>query len=565
MLVKIKGAGDIASGIALRLFRSGFQVVMTDLSRPTAVRRTVCFCEAIVHGSAAVEDVTGVYIPHRGDAQQMRLAVMECLESGKIPVLADPEARCLSYLTPDVLVDAVLAKKNLGTSITDAPVVIGVGPGFCAGKDCHGVVETNRGHYLGRVITEGSAAPNTGIPGNIGGYTVERVLRSPAEGIFRPVRSITDRVSAGETVAYVGEKPVASRIDGVLRGLLSEGTPVTEGMKCGDVDPRCEKAHCFSVSDKALAVGGGVLEAILFFGQKRHGADAPEGGQLLLKLRTILRQGGEGILCRIIASEGSVPREEGAMMAVLKTGECLGTIGGGAVERLAGQRALEMIREKSPLPAETDFDLDSSGQHFLENTGAEKTGMICGGRIRVRFMALSEETLSALENAPEIKEQEERVVWIIGAGHVGRALAKILAVTGMRHCVADDRPDALSREFFPEAERLVCLDYDKLDEVISISRNDLVVVTTYGHKGDLTVLSKVLGSDPFYVGCIGSHKKAQAVREALAGQGFSKEQIGTIHSPVGLEIGAQTPAEIAVSITAELIGCLHAEKKEMTE
>ena len=562
MLVLIKGAGDIASGIALRLFRSGFSVVMTDLPSPTAVRRTVCFCEAIWRGTAVVEDVTGVFIPPRDSEEEMNLAVRECIAGGKIPVLADPEARCLSYLRPDALVDAVLAKKNLGTSITDAPIVIGVGPGFTAGKDCHGVVETMRGHYLGRVITEGSAAPNTGIPGNIGGYTVERVLRSPAEGIFRPVRRITDRVSAGETVAWVGDKPVTSRIDGVLRGLLMDGTPVTEGMKCGDVDPRCEKAHCFSASDKALAVGGGVLEAILFFGTQRRAADAPEGGALLAKLRRLTGQGAEGILCRITASEGSVPREEGAMMAVLEDGSCLGTIGGGAVERLAAGRALEMIREKAPLPAEADFYLDSSGQQFSGNVKGEKTGMICGGRIRVRFMALTEETLSALESAPEIKAQEERAVWIIGAGHVGRALARILAVTGMRCCVADDRPEALSREFFPEAERIVCVDYDKLDEEIRISSKDLVVVTTYGHKGDLTVLSRVLGAGPFYVGCIGSHKKAAAVREALAAQGFSKEQISRIHSPVGLEIGAQTPAEIAVSIAAQLIGCLHDEKEK---
>ena len=561
MLVLIKGAGDIASGIALRLYRSGFRVVMTDLPKPTAVRRTVCFCEAIPNGSASVEDIAGVYIPLLEDTEKMRRAVMECLERGNIPVLADPEAHCLSYLRPDAVVDAVLAKKNLGTSIADAPIVIGVGPGFTAGTDCHGVIETNRGHYLGRVITEGSAAPNTGIPGNIGGYTVERVLRSPADGIFRPVRSITDRVKAGETAAYVGDEPVICRIDGVLRGLLAEGTAVTKGMKCGDIDPRCEKAHCFCASDKALAVGGGVLEAILYFRQQHRDEDAPEGLQLLSKLRRLTKQGVQGIVCRIIASEGSVPREEGAMMAVLKTGKCLGTIGGGAVERLACQKALELIREEAVLPVEADFDLDSSGQRFLGSVDETKTGMICGGRIRVRFMALEEETLSGLENAPEIKAQAQSTVWIIGAGHVGRALARILTVMDMRHCVADDRSEALKREYFPDAERIVCLDYERLDKEISICPQDLVVVTTYGHKGDLTVLSKVLGSDPFYIGCIGSHKKAQAVREALARQGFPETQIQKIHSPVGLEIGAQTPAQIAVSIAAQLIECL-SEKTE---
>lgn len=550
MLVLIKGAGDIASGIALRLFRSGFSVVMTDLARPTAVRRTVCFCEAIRHGRITVEDAEGVYIPWRGSDEAMRGAVTGCIDSGKIPVLADPEAHCLSWLKPDVLVDAILAKKNLGTAITDAPVVIGVGPGFCAGEDCHRVIETNRGHYLGRVITKGSAAPNTGIPGNIGGYTLERVLRAPAEGIFRPEKAITDQVKAGETAARVNDKPVICPIDGVLRGLLADGTPVTAGMKCGDIDPRCERDHCFCASDKALSIGGGVLEAILSLTGKPKDEGALEGGRLLERLRSLHEQSGGGILCRIIASEGSVPREEGAMMAVMKSGECLGTIGGGAVERLAQRRAGQLLDKGAPLPDETEYGLDSSGQRFL----AEKeTGMICGGRIRVRFTAIDEKTLLELENDPKIRREQEGIIWIIGAGHVGRALAKVLGILGRRYGVADDRPRVLLPEFFPDAEKIVCVDYDRLEEKIRITQKDMAVVTTYGHKGDLTVLSKVLAADPLYVGCIGSHKKAQAVKEALEKQGFSGEQTAKIHSPIGLEIGAQTPGEIAVSIAAQLI------------
>ena len=255
MLVLIRGAGDLATGVALRLHRAGLQVVMTDLPQPTAIRRTVCFSQAIVQGTAVVEGVKA----GRAEPETVQAA----LQAGEIPVLADPDCRCLSMLRPQVLVDAILAKKNLGTAIENAPVVIGLGPGFAAGKDCHAVIETMRGHALGRVILEGSAQPNTAIPGLIGGYAGERVLRAPADGIFRGCAQIGDIVTEGQTVGYVGETPMTCTISGVLRGLLADGTPVHQGMKSGDVDPRGKKEYCFTASDKALAIGGGVLEAIL--------------------------------------------------------------------------------------------------------------------------------------------------------------------------------------------------------------------------------------------------------------------------------------------------------------
>lgn len=256
MLVIIKGAGDIASGIALRLHRSGFSIVMTDLPRPTSIRRTVSFSQTVIYGSYQVEDVTARLAASPAGA-------LSILAEGEIAVLADPEARCVQALHPDILVDAILAKRNLGTSITDAPVVIAAGPGFSAGIDCHAVIETMRGHYLGRVILEGPALPNTNIPGLIGGFAGERVLRAPADGIFRQLREIGALVKAGEAVGEVEGLPVICQIDGILRGVLSDGTPVHKGMKSGDVDPRCELSHCYCASDKALAVGGGVLEAAL--------------------------------------------------------------------------------------------------------------------------------------------------------------------------------------------------------------------------------------------------------------------------------------------------------------
>ena len=255
MLVLIRGAGDLATGIALRLHRAGMPVVMTDLPKPTAIRRTVAFSQAIVLGRTTVEGVTA----RRADSS----SVPAILERGEIPVLADPDCVCLSVLKPDALVDAILAKKNLGTRITDAPAVIGVGPGFTAGVDCHAVVETMRGHYLGRVIWDGPAQPNTNIPGLIGGYAGERVLRAPADGEFRQVLEIGAQVEAGDVAGYVGEVPMVCTIGGILRGILSSGIQVHKGMKSGDVDPRCKLDHCFCASDKALSVGGGVLEAIL--------------------------------------------------------------------------------------------------------------------------------------------------------------------------------------------------------------------------------------------------------------------------------------------------------------
>ncbi len=254
MLVLIRGAGDLASGVALRLYRAGLPVVLTDLEKPTAIRRTVAFSEALRLGQTQVEGVC---------ARRAALSeVPGLLAKGIVPVLADPDCACREILRPDALVDAILAKRNLGTRITDAPVVIGVGPGFTAGQDCHAVVETMRGHYLGRVIYHGAAIPNTNIPGLIGGYAGERVLRAPADGVFRPMREIGDRVQAGEPAGFVGDAPMRCTIDGILRGLLPEGTKVFRGMKSGDIDPRCELAHCYTASDKALAVGGGVLEAI---------------------------------------------------------------------------------------------------------------------------------------------------------------------------------------------------------------------------------------------------------------------------------------------------------------
>jgi xanthine dehydrogenase accessory factor len=255
-LVVIKGAGDLASGIAHRLFRSGFRVIMTELPQPTVIRRTAAFAQAVFTGRVTVEGV---------EAARMEPAdALAAVGRGRIAVVIDPEGLMVRQLKPWAVVDAILAKKNTGTSITDAPVVIGVGPGFSAGEDVQLVVETMRGHYLGRVIEAGSALPDTGEPGDIAGHTFARLLRAPCGGVFKAARAIADIVIAGDVVGHVGEAPVTAGISGVLRGLLYDGLTVKAGMKIGDIDPRSAPEHCFSISDKARAIGGGVLEGLLY-------------------------------------------------------------------------------------------------------------------------------------------------------------------------------------------------------------------------------------------------------------------------------------------------------------
>ena len=256
-VIIIKGAGEMATGIACRLYRANFRrILMLETSSPLAVRRQVSFCEAVYENSMTVEGIEAVRI---GDDIE-RHAVWA---GGKIAVQVDPQAKSNSRCKPDVFIDATLAKRNLGTSRADAPLVIALGPGFTAGTDCHVVVETNRGHNLGRLIDSGPAAENTGIPGDIGGYTAERVLRAPASGLLITDKQIGDHVRKGEDICRVGTADVSAQIDGILRGLIRPGSIVAKGLKIGDVDPRGELGYCDTISEKARALGGAVLEAML--------------------------------------------------------------------------------------------------------------------------------------------------------------------------------------------------------------------------------------------------------------------------------------------------------------
>jgi xanthine dehydrogenase accessory factor len=258
IIVLIKGGGDIASGVAHRLSRCRFKAVMTETAHPLSVRREVSFSQAVFEGQKTVEGITARLI----DSYDR---IPDLWNAGMLPILVDPDALVKDQLKPSVLVDAVMAKQNTGTKITDAPLVIGLGPGFRAGRDVHLVVETKRGHDLGKVISEGEAERNTGIPSEIAGFSVERVLRASKPGKLKCLKQIGDYVHAGDIVALVDDVPMRTLIKGVIRGLLRDGSQVYEGMKTGDVDPRGIREYCYSISDKARAIGGGVLEGMLAY------------------------------------------------------------------------------------------------------------------------------------------------------------------------------------------------------------------------------------------------------------------------------------------------------------
>ena len=299
LLIICRGAGDLATGIIHRLHRVGHRVIALETDYPAAIRRQVSFCEAVYDGSAAVEGVTARLVPALTDAETDTetysgindtpaahivsekwdsSAIEAVLEAGEVPLLIDPKGESIALLKPDVVVDAIIAKKNLGTTIDMAPLVIGVGPGFTAGQDVHLVIESMRGHNLARIITDGMAQPNTGVPGNIAGFTSERVIHAPAAGYIHDVRKIGDIVQKGDEIARIYPDkesydnalseyvPVNATITGIIRGLIREGYYFREGFKIADIDPReSELTNCFTISDKARSIAGSVLEAVSAF------------------------------------------------------------------------------------------------------------------------------------------------------------------------------------------------------------------------------------------------------------------------------------------------------------
>ncbi|EJO5348643.1 EF2563 family selenium-dependent molybdenum hydroxylase system protein [Clostridium botulinum] len=258
-IVIVRGGGDLASGTIHKLHKSGFKILVLETYYPTSIRRNVCYSEAIYNGKVTIENTTGVKVKDFNE-------ILNCWESHQIPITVDPKGKFISLLKPRILVDAILAKKNLGTKINMAQITIGLGPGFKAGKDVHAVIETMRGHNLGRVILNGEAMKNTGIPGEIGGCSKERVIYSSYSGTIKTIKEIGDFVSSDETLAYVDNSEIKTKISGLLRGIIRDGSTIKKGLKIADVDPRChEIKNCYTISDKARNIAGGVLESILYF------------------------------------------------------------------------------------------------------------------------------------------------------------------------------------------------------------------------------------------------------------------------------------------------------------
>lgn len=256
-IVIVKSGGDIASGIIQKLYRSGFRILVLEIGNPTSIRRTVCFSEAVYNLEMEIEGITSVLVK---DIDEIHKA----WDDDFVPIFVDPKGTCIDIIKPVAVVDAIIAKRNTGMQRGIAPITIAIGPGFEAGKDVDVVIESNRGHNLGRLIFEGAAAPNTGKPGNIAGYEAERVLYSPAAGIITLEHEIGDTVKCGDIIGSVNGQNIVSKIDGLVRGLIREGTCVTKGFKIGDIDPRTEQIkNCYTISDKARAIGGAVLEAVM--------------------------------------------------------------------------------------------------------------------------------------------------------------------------------------------------------------------------------------------------------------------------------------------------------------
>ncbi len=255
-IVVVRGGGDVATGVAVRLHRAGFAVVVTEVAMPLAVRRLVAFAEAIYAGETLVEEIKARRVDDIGAAKR-------ALSNKVVPVVVDPSAEIRHAFPLLALIDGRMVKLPSDLPLDAAPIIIGMGPGFTAGVDCHAVVETNRGHYMGRVFWEGSAQDDTGVPEKVAGHDVDRVLRAPASGRFEGMKPLASVVAKGTAVGKVGGMPVHAPFTGALRGLLHSGLHVEEGAKVGDLDPRCDPTYCYQISDKSLAVGGGVLEALL--------------------------------------------------------------------------------------------------------------------------------------------------------------------------------------------------------------------------------------------------------------------------------------------------------------
>lgn len=257
-IIVVRGAGDIATGTIQKLKRAGFSVVSLEVSKPSSIRRNVCLSEAIYDGECNVEDI----VAKKADSLEEMYNV---LNENKVCIIVDSKGDLIEKIKPIAVIDGTLCKKNIGTNKSMAEITIALGPGYEAGKDVDIVIETNRGHNLGRLIFEGPAEKNTGIPGVIKGYGKERVVYSPCAGKLHIIKDIGDLVEKGEPICKISDEYVYATMSGLLRGMIREGFEVKKGFKIADIDPRIEeKKNCDLISDKARCIGGAVLEGILY-------------------------------------------------------------------------------------------------------------------------------------------------------------------------------------------------------------------------------------------------------------------------------------------------------------
>lgn len=516
--VLIKGAGDLASGVALTLAKAGFNVVMTEIPQPTCVRRMVSFAEAVYEGEITIEGTRG----HRAGAFREAL---EIANQGQVAVLVDPHGETLRKYPPLIYIDAAMTKRNMGTRIDDAGIVIALGPGYEAEVDVHAVIETMRGSSMGRPLYKGAALPNTGIPGDVKGYTAERVLRSPVEGIFTAKMEIGDQVNKGDTVGYVNHAPVNASINGIVRGLLRTGLKVSRGAKLGDIHPGVNKEIASAVTDKAWIVGRGVLEAISTL-QKKGIPDTRKFNQLIYRrLQEGLDSGKPGILYTLVKTPDNCKLRSGSHLLLLSGGYAYGTLGFSPLDK-------EMIARAEGLFSQPD----------------PSTGII-----QVKLPEQKGGTATIMED-PFFPQKK---LVIFGGGHVALPLVEMASILGYQTVVVDDRQELISRERFPQAHRLICAPFE---EVFSndgfnpgINGMTSVVIVTRGHEYDLLCLRHVIRSNARYIGMIGSRRKVRNNFHRLLNEGVSRETLEKVSAPIGLDLGGQKPEEIALSIMAQLV------------
>lgn len=515
--VLIKGAGDLASGVALTLVKAGFRVVMTELPQPTCVRRKVSFAEAVYEGEIIIDGIRGSRVEDFEEAQEIACR-------GEVAVLVDPQGETLRKYPPLIYIDAAMTKKNLGTTINDASIVIALGPGYEAGVDVHAVIETKRGTSMGRPIYQGSALPNTGIPGDVLGYTEERVLRSPGEGIFKAELDIGDQVYKGDIVGYVDNVPVIASINGTVRGLLRSGLKVGKGAKLGDIHPEVNREIIFTVTDKARAVGRGVVEAISTL-QEKGIPDKRGLNQLIYqRLQEELDQGKPAILYTLVDLPNDCLMHSGSHLLVVYGGFSYGTLGFFYLDHKIISRA-----EKLLLQSDLSTDI-------------------------LQVQVKNEEKMIKILEEPFLPQKK---LVIFGAGHIAVPLVEIASILGYQTVVIDDRQEFVNKERFPRADKLICTPFERFlrsaELKKEINRMTSVIIVTRGHEYDLLCLRHVLGTDARYIGMIGSKNKVKSNFCALLKDGISRDMLERVAAPIGLNLGGQKPEEIALSIMAQIV------------